>query len=76
MDEILWGYTPDECEPYIKYMQREIIFRESVIGMRIALCGPTDEEKKEFERAHVKRTMTKAKKLKKRMERMKLGTGR
>jgi hypothetical protein len=31
-DEVLWGYTIDEVEPYIEYLERDILFREAVIG--------------------------------------------
>lgn len=31
-DDILWGYTPGDCKPYLKFREREILFRELVIG--------------------------------------------
>lgn len=35
-DEILWNYTPGECESYIEFKEREIVFRESFIGLMVA----------------------------------------
>ena len=34
-DTILWGFTMDECKPYLKFMERELLFREAVIGTLI-----------------------------------------
>lgn len=31
-DEILWNCTIDELKPYIKFIERDILFREAVIG--------------------------------------------
>lgn len=31
-DEILWGYTPGECEPFARYLLREVMFREAVLA--------------------------------------------
>jgi len=31
-DGILWGFTLEECKPYLKYRERQILFREAVIG--------------------------------------------
>lgn len=42
-DSILWGFTPADCKPYWKYQQRQLLFREAVIGL---LVGETKEEKK------------------------------
>lgn len=30
---MLWGFTTRECEPYLKYRGREILFRECVIAL-------------------------------------------
>ncbi len=32
-DAILWGYTPDECEPYLKYRTRDVFFREAILTL-------------------------------------------
>jgi hypothetical protein len=29
---ILWGFTYEECKPYIEYRSREVLFRESVLS--------------------------------------------
>jgi len=30
-DEILWNYTMEEVKPYMKYIERDLLFREAVI---------------------------------------------
>ncbi|MEW6670229.1 MAG: hypothetical protein AB1427_00915 [Thermodesulfobacteriota bacterium] len=39
---ILWQFTPAQCEPYLKFMGREVLFREAVIHL---LVGETEAEK-------------------------------
>lgn len=29
---MIWNTTPDECKPYLKFWERQILFREVVIG--------------------------------------------
>lgn len=43
-DGIEWSFTLKEAERYLKYVMREVLFRESVIAF---LVGETEEEKKE-----------------------------
>jgi hypothetical protein len=31
-DEIAWGYTTADAEPFIEYLQRDLMFREAVLG--------------------------------------------
>jgi hypothetical protein len=43
-DLVEWNFTLKEAESYLKFIMREILFRESVIAF---LIGETEEEKKE-----------------------------
>lgn len=38
--DILWGYSYAECQPYIEGRQRDVLFREAVIGF---LCGSGED---------------------------------
>jgi len=31
-EEVKWGYTFKQCEPYLKYQERRILFREAVLA--------------------------------------------
>ncbi|HJO55752.1 MAG TPA: hypothetical protein QF423_03690 [Candidatus Scalindua sp.] len=31
-EEILWGYTPEECEPYIEYCTREVTLQRATLA--------------------------------------------
>jgi hypothetical protein len=31
-DDILWGFTPRECEPFLRYGVRDVLFREVVLN--------------------------------------------
>lgn len=46
-DDILWGYTLQECESYIKPCVRQVIFREAVL----AYLGVKDESTKKQNQA-------------------------
>ena len=42
-DEILWGFTFEEIKPYLKFVARDVLFREAVL----AFMGVKDETPKE-----------------------------
>lgn len=31
-DEIAWGYTTNDAAPFLKYLTRDLLFREAVLG--------------------------------------------
>jgi hypothetical protein len=52
---------------YARILRREITARESIIALRMAICGMSESEKKEAQAATVKSTLAKAKKIKARL---------
>ena len=42
-DRILWEYPLEECKPWLKYQERQVLFREAIIHL---LVGETAGEKK------------------------------
>ena len=44
-DEILWGYTIDECKPYLDHCVREVKFQESVLAFFRIYYGLSQDDK-------------------------------
>lgn len=32
-DDLMWSYTYQECEPYLKHRVREVVVQELIIGL-------------------------------------------
>lgn len=56
-EEVLWSYTLEEVQPYVKFQSRKVLFREAVIRF---LVGETPAEKAEKQREIYRRLAQKA----------------
>jgi len=43
-EAIRWAFTMQDCEPFLKYHKRQILFRESVIALTHWAMGIKDKE--------------------------------
>ena len=56
-DAVLWGYTLEEAQPYVKHMSRKVLFREAVISF---LVGETPDRKEARVKEQYRRLAKKA----------------
>lgn len=44
-DDVAWGYTTRDAAPFLKHLERDLLFREAVIGFFAGGDSRTPEEK-------------------------------